>query len=85
MATTFDHKSSGHAGSAVLYGVGPAGETVDFRGVPSDLSIRWLKDQATIEREIAANLLARPRIGLGGKSIWEWPNPNHPFMSKVRK
>jgi hypothetical protein len=62
------------AGTAVLYGVGEAGETVDLMAsaVPTP---RFYLGQNDVESDIAMGIILRPEIAVNGERIWAWPQP----------
>jgi len=62
-----------YAGSAILYGVGASGETIDLDLDPT--MFRFYSDVPEIERAIARGEIDRPIFAAGGEVLWRWPEP----------
>lgn len=60
------------AGTAVLYGVGDRGETIDLRRstLPPVTFYLGIND---VEASIEHGEIVRPSIFVNGKMIWQWP------------
>lgn len=72
-----------YAGTALLYGVGDAGETVDIAFDPAE--VRWYASTDEIERAIAARSIDRPIFAAGGEVLWRWPEPRPDIDAAVER
>lgn len=62
------------AGTAVLYGINEAGETVDtFKAKIPD--VRFYLGANDVEAAIERGEIARPKMSVNGEEIWAWPSP----------
>lgn len=65
-----------YGGPAVAYAYEEGGQSIDL---PADLQLEpfilWLPKQANVEVAIACGVIARPRIAVGDRVFWQWPEP----------
>jgi hypothetical protein len=62
-----------YGGPALLYGFDVKGATIDL--APFVEPIMWLADQEMAEIAISLHKVERPRIAIGDKVFWQWPDP----------